>query len=189
MISETGSNVIVMLTKEVENDKIKCTHYWPLEPGNAFTFDTLRVTLVSEEKTFENRLVERTLELHHPDTGDRREIKHYQYLDWPDHGLPESAAAFRKILHKVDRVRAEQSPIVVHCSTLEKLHLHLKEKPDEPPEFNVLQTVLRMREQRVGMVQTKLSVGVQEQYIFCYKALLEETQKLGLTSVTADHLV
>lgn len=116
MISETGSNVIVMLTKEVENDKIKCTHYWPLEPGNAFTFDTLRVTLVSEEKTFENRLVERTLELHHPDTGDRRVIKHYQYLDWPDHGLPESAAAFRKILHKVDRVRAEKSPIVVHCS-------------------------------------------------------------------------
>merc|ERR1711879_782088 len=111
MISETGSNVIVMLTKEVENDKIKCTHYWPLEPGNAFTFDTLRLTLVSEEKTFENRLVERTLELHHPDTGDRREIKHYQYLDWPDHGLPESAAAFRKILHKVDRVRAEKSPI------------------------------------------------------------------------------
>jgi hypothetical protein len=48
--------------------QIKCTHYWPLEPGNAFTFDTLRVTLVSEEKTFENRLVERTLELHHPDT-------------------------------------------------------------------------------------------------------------------------
>jgi hypothetical protein len=41
-------------------------------------------------------------------------------------------------------------------STLEKLHLHLKEKPDEPPEFNVLQTVLRMREQRVGMVQTKV---------------------------------
>jgi len=68
-------------------------------------------------------------------------------------------------------------------STLKKLHLHLKERPDEAPEFNVLQTVLRMREQRVGMVQTK------EQYIFCYKALLEETQKLGLTSVTEGHLV
>lgn len=82
MVNETGSNVIVMLTKEVENDKvrpqtrfrirlikvssrwqIKCTHYWPLEPGNAFTFENMRITLVSEEKTFENRLVERTLEL------------------------------------------------------------------------------------------------------------------------------
>jgi len=197
MVSETGSNVIVMLTKEVENDKIKCTHYWPLEPGNTFTFDNLRVTLQNEKKTFENRLVERTLELIHYDTDERREIKHYQYLDWPDHGLPESAAAFRKILHKVDKVRAENAPIVVHCSagigrtgtfctvhsTLKKLHLHLKERPDEAPEFNVLQTVLRMREQRVGMVQTK------EQYIFCYKALLEETQKLGLTSVTEGHLV
>jgi len=197
MVSETGSNVIVMLTKEVENDKIKCTHYWPLEPGNMFTFDNIRVSLADEVKTFENKLVERTLQLENLDTGDWREIKHYQYLDWPDHGLPESAAAFRKILHKVDKVRAKKSPIVVHCSAgigrtgtfctvhsaLEKLHLHMKEKPNEAPEFNVLQTVLRMREQRVGMVQTK------EQYIFCYKALLEETQKLGLTPPTTEHLV
>lgn len=48
--------------------QIKCTHYWPLEPGNAFTFDGMRVTLVNEEKTFENRLVERTLHLLDLDT-------------------------------------------------------------------------------------------------------------------------
>jgi len=191
MVWETDSNVIVMLTKEVENDKIKCTHYWPMEKGCSFTFeDGLQVTLLSEEKTFQDRLVERTLLLKHLIESKERQIVHFQYMDWPDHGLPENAAAFRKILHKVDKVRQRKTPIVVHCSagigrtgtfctvhsTLEKLHLHLREKPNELPEFNVLETVLKMREQRVGMVQTK------EQYIFCYKALVEETEKLGLFS-------
>ncbi len=98
----------------------------------------MRVTLISEEKAFEDRLVERTLLLEHFDSDlqivclppirtavdaapsefadlnsvcvcvcvnavkdNQRQVKHYQYLDWPDHGLPESAASFRKILHKV----------------------------------------------------------------------------------------
>ncbi len=59
-------------------------------------------------------------------------------------------------------------------STLEKINQHLKEQPTDAPDFNILQTVLQMRKQRVGMVQTK------EQYVFCYKALWEETQKLGM---------
>ncbi|KAL6069137.1 Proteintyrosine phosphatase [Balamuthia mandrillaris] len=197
MVWETDSNVIVMLTKEVENDRIKCTRYWPLEEGNSFTFEYLKVTLVREKK-MEDRLAIRTVFMYNAQTNSSREVTHFQYMDWPDHGLPESAAAFRKILHQVDRVRKPASPIVVHCSagigrtgtfctvhaTLEELNLNLKNSPDAVPKFNVLQTVLRMREQRVGMVQTK------EQYMFCYKALLEETQKLNLKDQTAvEHML
>jgi len=192
MAWETESNVIVMLTKEVENDRVKCTHYWPQEPGEAFTFSAMKVVLNKEKRSFEDKLAERTLTLTYFPENASKKIKHFQYTEWPDHGLPESAAAFREILHRVDKVRLRKTPIVVHCSagigrtgtfctvhsTLEKMNQHRAEKPDEPPEFNVLQTVLRMREQRVGMVQTK------EQYVFCYKALLEEAQKLGLEGQT-----
>jgi len=187
MVWETESNVIAMLTREMENEILKCAHYWPYEKGNSFTFDDLRVTLVEESKTFNERLVHRRMFLEYFPTGETREVMHFQYVDWPDHGLPESAEAFREVLHNVEKVRRNKTPIIVHCSagigrtgtfcavhsTLEKLSQQKKEKPDEPPEFNLLNTVLSLRAQRVGMVQTK------EQYMFCYKALLEELEKLS----------
>lgn len=186
MVWETTSNVVVMLTKEMENDRLKCARYWPQQEGNAFTFDDITVKLIKETGSFNGRLVHRELEIF-TDT-ERRPVSHFQYMDWPDHGLPESAEAFIDVLHSVDKIRtAKKAPIVVHCSagigrtgtfcavhsTLEKLDLLRKENPNESPMFNVLKTVLRLREQRVGMVQTK------EQYVFCYKALLEEAQKRG----------
>jgi len=194
MVWETNSNVVAMLTKEMENDRLKCAHYWPQESGNAFTFEDIRVTLLEETKSFNDRLVHRKIKLDHIPSNLSRDVMHFQYMDWPDHGLPESAEAFREVLHSVDNIRTDKAPIVVHCSagigrtgtfctvhaTLEKLNAQRKEKPDEVPQFNILKTVLAMREQRVGMVQTK------EQYIFCYKALLEETQKLGFTQTPVD---
>eukprot|EP01089_Gocevia_fonbrunei_P007946 TRINITY_DN1937_c0_g1_i1.p1 TRINITY_DN1937_c0_g1~~TRINITY_DN1937_c0_g1_i1.p1 ORF type:complete len:292 (+),score=48.66 TRINITY_DN1937_c0_g1_i1:182-1057(+) len=197
MIWETQSNVVAMLTKEMENDRLKCAHYWPQEEGNAFTFEEVRVTLLNESKSINDRLVHRTLKLDHIPSNGTREVVHFQYMDWPDHGLPESAEAFREVVHNVDKIRTPHTPIVVHCSagigrtgtfctvhaTLEQLNLQRKEKPDENPQLNILGTVLKMREQRVGMVQTK------EQYIFCYKALLEETQKLGFYQTPVDSTV
>jgi len=198
MVWETNSNVIAMLTKEMENDRLKCAHYWPHEEGNAFTFEDLKVILIEETRTFRDRLVHRKLLLEHLIAGETREVMQFQYVDWPDHGLPESAEAFREVLHNVEKVRKEKTPIVVHCSagigrtgtfcavhsTLEKLGQQRKDRPTETPEFNILDTVLKLRAQRVGMVQTK------EQYMFCYKALLEETQKQGLTPTEVDsHII
>jgi len=47
MVWETGSNVIVMLTKEIENDKIKCDLYWPQDKDCAFTFERLKVCFLN----------------------------------------------------------------------------------------------------------------------------------------------
>jgi protein tyrosine phosphatase len=57
----------------------------------------------------------------------------------------------------------------VHTIT-QNLERHLHEHPDsEPvPTFNVFDTILKLRCNRVGMVQTK------DQFEFCYRAILEE---------------
>ena len=49
----------------------------------------------------------------------------------------------------------------------------LKEKGIENYTINVPETVLRLRSERTGMVQTR------EQYEFCYMAILEEIEDLA----------
>lgn len=43
-----------------------------------------------------------------------------------------------------------------------------REHPDEMPRINVFETILKLRCNRPGMVQTK------DQFEFCYRAVLEE---------------
>ena len=197
MVWETKANVIVMLTKEVESDRIKCSYYWPGgefdEERSRFTFEGFAVMLESSDHSTENQLVTRRFKLIPEDESEgERIITQFQYKEWPDHGLPDSAEAFRDMLHRVDAVRIDRTPIVVHCSAgiglagavctvhsmIEELTQRLAQHPDEPPSFNVMDTVLAMRSQRTGMVQTK------DQYLWCYKSLLEEVQKLGIPGQT-----
>lgn len=80
----------------------------------------------------------------------------------------------------------ERSPVVVHCSagvgrtgTFCTIHmllarLHNEMKKGSVARLNLYNTVLKLRRQRPGMVQQ------QEQYIFCYEAVAEEAEELGL---------
>ena len=54
-------------------------------------------------------------------TGESRTIHHFQYVEWPDHGLPISTAKFREMLHKVDEINKDSVPIVVHCRLISLL--------------------------------------------------------------------
>jgi len=182
MIWETDAAIIVMLTKEVENGKLKCDRYWPDFdcPMSVYPF---KVTLLSQDETSE--LTTRKFTLEHLDTEEQREVTQFQYTAWPDHGLPVSTTAFLELAHRADTANTTHGPIVVHCSAgigrsgtfstvhsiIEKLRLDIQNHEQEP-EFNILKTVLYMREMRPGMVQTK------EQYMFCYLTLLEECERL-----------
>ncbi|VDO47784.1 unnamed protein product [Haemonchus placei] len=44
---------------------------------------------------------------------DTREIRHYQWMDWPDRGVPPLKLTSMELL---SRVRGTSKPIVVHCS-------------------------------------------------------------------------
>jgi len=88
-----------------------------------------------------------------------------------------------------DKANETNGPILVHCSagigrtgtfaaihsTLKKVELQLKEKPDEEPTINLVEVVLELRKQRPNMVQTV------EQYEFCYLAIND-----GLKQILKD---
>jgi len=194
MVWETESAVIIMLTNEVENRKLKCDRYWPDVdcPLSCYPF---KVVLDSQNDTDE--LTTRKLTLHNLIDEETRDIHHFQYTAWPDHGLPVSTHAFLELAHVADTANETKGPIVVHCSagigrtgtfctvhsTVEKLRLDLQQNPEIEPEFNIIKTVLFMREQRPGMVQTK------EQYMFCYLTLLEECERLFISKKQAQKIV
>lgn len=112
---------------------------------------------------------------------------HFQFLAWPDYGIPSSGAS---ILHLVLAVRraqahagrtatttssssAEPHPIVVHCSagvgrsgafcSIDNCMREL----DKQKSVNYQGVVRQMRKQRAYSVQTE------EQYEFGYRSLLE----------------
>jgi protein tyrosine phosphatase len=116
--------------------------------------------------------------------SEARIITHFQYREWPDHGLPASPTGFLRLVQLVCQVDSG-TPIVVHCSAgigrtgtfctvhsiicmmTTNLNLH-----GTLPPINIVRTVLNFRDQRPGMVQNK------DQYMFCYLSILQEYTKL-----------
>uniref|UniRef100_A0A8C9TB12 protein-tyrosine-phosphatase n=1 Tax=Scleropages formosus TaxID=113540 RepID=A0A8C9TB12_SCLFO len=193
MVWEQNVLVIVMTTRTDEGGRHKCGQYWPLEQGGQEVYGHIAVV---------NQRVERyphynqtTLELHNT---EQRQVTHFQYLSWPDYGVPTSAVTLIDFLGAVKRqqkaaVKAMKPqwmsqqggpPMVVHCSagigrtgTLCALDICLSQLQDMGT-LNVCQTVRRMRTQRAFSIQTP------EQYYFCYMAILEQAQRLGLLSAS-----
>ena len=62
MIWEVGANVVVMLTKLVENDRVKCYQYWPGRKKPR-AFGDFKVTMTGKKKGTE--ITDRTLLLEH----------------------------------------------------------------------------------------------------------------------------
>lgn len=181
MVWEQNSTVVVMLTKEVENTKPKCVRYWP-EEHQTELYGRLKVTLMHVDSTGE--ILVRTMRIEDPQ-GSSKIITQFQYTSWPDHGLPVSTTAFLELVRMVDKLK-KSAPVIVHCSagigrsgtfctvhsTITKYRHDLSIKPDVSPTFDILHTVIYMRQQRPGMVQTK------EQYMFCYLSIDEEASQV-----------
>lgn len=104
------STIVVMLGKEKENDRVKVDRYWPEEGERPLQFQQLVVSL--QEKRYDPDLsiaVRRlTLSLLPEDpraSPSCRQVIHYQYEGWPDHGVPSSAAPIRQLVHIIEHER------------------------------------------------------------------------------------
>eukprot|EP00013_Stygamoeba_regulata_P020243 CAMPEP_0177653084 /NCGR_PEP_ID=MMETSP0447-20121125/13520_1 /TAXON_ID=0 /ORGANISM="Stygamoeba regulata, Strain BSH-02190019" /LENGTH=366 /DNA_ID=CAMNT_0019156463 /DNA_START=330 /DNA_END=1426 /DNA_ORIENTATION=- len=187
MVFEQKSKVIVMLTRLVENERTKCHRYWNKVEMEPQLYGELCVVLRSRKET-EPEIAVRHFTIYHMQTKEEWNVVHFQYKEWPDHGLPSNTSHFRKLLHLVDQSNSPTTgPIIVHCSagigrtgtfcTVHSTLLRLRRLFDAGASLDergikdsvdIMGTVLRLRGERVGMVQTK------EQYIFCYMAVLED---------------
>jgi tyrosine-protein phosphatase non-receptor type 11 len=114
MIWQERSLLVVMTTKVMERGKTKCARYWP-DVGQTEEYGSYSVTNVTEETSKDYTLREFVL----TKGEEKRNVFHYHFLGWPDHGTPEDPGSVLNFLHDVN-IKQEAleaaGPIVVHCS-------------------------------------------------------------------------
>eukprot|EP00095_Tigriopus_kingsejongensis_P005701 snap_masked-scaffold810_size94089-processed-gene-0.1 protein:Tk05701 transcript:snap_masked-scaffold810_size94089-processed-gene-0.1-mRNA-1 annotation:"low quality protein: tyrosine-protein phosphatase non-receptor type 9-like" len=186
MIWEQRVIVIVMTTKTSERNRTKCGQYWPEDVGGSLVAAPFQIH--SEEiENFEDFYVTH-LTLHSFETGETRKVCHFQFISWPDYGVPDSALS---MLHFLERIREKQAdmlvnelgeawdghplgpPIVVHCSagigrtgTFATLDMAIR-KFEDIQKVDIRTTVEQIRAQRA------FSIQMPDQYVFCHLAFLE----------------
>ncbi|XP_075361055.1 tyrosine-protein phosphatase non-receptor type 20 [Mycteria americana] len=175
MVWESESDVIAMMTKEVELGRVKCHRYWPEPPHDSIDLANFHLKLDSYQIL--EYFIIRTMEMINKQTEEKRIINHLQFTTWPDHNTPKLAEQLVKFICYMRKAHST-GPIVAHCSTgigrsgvllcVEVLLSYI----EKDLCFNIKQIVRDLRDQRFGMIQTK------DEYLFCYEVVLEVLQNL-----------
>ncbi|MBN3292413.1 PTPRJ phosphatase, partial [Polypterus senegalus] len=142
--------------------QVKCEKYWP--SFKAQTYGHIQVHFV--KKTPEENWIIRDFMLENVANGKRHNIRHFHFIAWPDHGVPENTdllIRFRNLVREHMNLNNGNSPTVVHCSagvgrtgTLIALdHLIHQIKLDNIVDIYGIVYELRMH--RPLMVQTEVS--------------------------------
>merc|ERR1740124_1458980 len=115
MIWEHNSNTIVCLSQETEGGKVKIHRYWP--SIESAMHGPLMIEKNETEKTFGDFVV-REFKVTHTMEGHSRNIKHFQYVGWPDNSYPGTGAGMVEMIGHVQRWHHQNAigNIVVHCS-------------------------------------------------------------------------
>ncbi|KRX54198.1 Tyrosine-protein phosphatase non-receptor type 11 [Trichinella sp. T9] len=123
MVWQEHSRIIVMTTKEIERGKIqtKCVRYWP-EEGQSWNTGfnkEICLSLLIERMTPDFAI--RTLRLQKivNDEAESRLVYHYQFLAWPDHGVPPNPGTVVNFLEEINQLESgmtDKRPLIVHCS-------------------------------------------------------------------------
>ncbi|KAM9851868.1 tyrosine-protein phosphatase non-receptor type 6 isoform 2-T3 [Aulostomus maculatus] len=180
MVWQENTRVIVMTTREVEKGRNKCVPYWP-ELQIPKEMGPYVVTLESEREATDYKV--RKLEVAHVNKPKHsRAIWHYQYMSWPDHGVPQEPGGILSFLTQVNSKQAEYpgaGPMIIHCSAgigrtgtimLIDMILQTIDTIGLNCDIDIPKFIQMVREQRSGMVQTEA------QYKFIYLAVSEYIQ-------------
>uniref|UniRef100_A0A665WW10 Receptor-type tyrosine-protein phosphatase F n=1 Tax=Echeneis naucrates TaxID=173247 RepID=A0A665WW10_ECHNA len=184
MVWEQRSNTIVMMTRLEEKSRVKCDQYWPSRGTE--TYGMIQVTMLDtvELATYSVR----TFALYKNGSSEKREVRQFQFMAWPDHGVPEYPTPILAFLRRVKSCNPpDAGPMVVHCSAgvgrtgcfivIDAMLERMKHEKS----VDIYGHVTCMRAQRNYMVQTE------DQYIFIHEALLEAAT-CGNTEVLARNL-
>ncbi|XP_042613484.1 receptor-type tyrosine-protein phosphatase F-like isoform X8 [Cyprinus carpio] len=184
MVWEQRTSTIVMMTRLEEKSRVKCDQYWPSRGTE--TYGMIQVSMLDtvELATYSVR----TFALYKNGSSEKREVRQFQFMAWPDHGVPEYPTPILAFLRRVKACNPpDAGPMVVHCSAgvgrtgcfivIEAMLERMKHEKS----VDIYGHVTCMRAQRNYMVQTE------DQYIFIHEALLEAAT-CGNTEVPARSL-
>lgn len=189
MVWEENCSVIVMVTNEIEQGKLKAHKYWPDE-GGKIQCGTLEVIFKDYDSTRPDITV-RKLVLRSSLYNETREILQFQMKTWPDQGVPDKTEDFHSLIHTVrgaaedGMARGQNGPIVVHCSagigrsgTFIAVDISLR-RLAAVGNIDMMSTVNYMRTLRAGSVQTIA------QYRFCYEAIKQYVEANGTSPIVS----
>uniref|UniRef100_A0A8C1JSB4 Receptor-type tyrosine-protein phosphatase F n=1 Tax=Cyprinus carpio TaxID=7962 RepID=A0A8C1JSB4_CYPCA len=184
MMWEQRTSTIIMMTRLEEKSRVKCDQYWPSRGTE--TYGMIQVSMLDtvELATYSVR----TFALYKNGSSEKREVRQFQFMAWPDHGVPEYPTPILAFLRRVKACNPpDAGPMVVHCSAgvgrtgcfivIEAMLERMKHEKS----VDIYGHVTCMRAQRNYMVQTE------DQYIFIHEALLEAAT-CGNTEVPARSL-
>ncbi|XP_072316878.1 tyrosine-protein phosphatase non-receptor type 6 [Eucyclogobius newberryi] len=181
MVWQENSRVIVMTTREVEKGRNKCFRYWPDRDNPVKQVGPYVVTHVSEREAADYNLSELDIALAEKPQKPRR-ISHFQYLSWPDHGVPQEPGGVLSFLDQVNNRQSQNpnaGPMIIHCSAgigrtgtivVIDMIIELISSIGRDCDIDISKIIQMVREQRSGMVQTEA------QYKFIYLAVSEYIQ-------------
>ncbi|XP_035440035.2 tyrosine-protein phosphatase non-receptor type 4 [Spodoptera frugiperda] len=133
MVWESESSLIVMLTVLTERGRAKCHQYWP-KVGTTPLKATNDLTIFTNSEQNHGHYIRREMTIKESGGGSRS-VCQLQYTAWPDHGVPDDAAAFISFTQLCSQLRNRRPmiptvvepeegeeereldpPMVVHCS-------------------------------------------------------------------------
>uniref|UniRef100_A0A7E4UZT9 protein-tyrosine-phosphatase n=1 Tax=Panagrellus redivivus TaxID=6233 RepID=A0A7E4UZT9_PANRE len=173
MLWEKESCIVVMLTHLREMGREKCFEYWPIDQPVSVA-ETLYVEPIAEYNMPQYMLREFKVTDRH--TGQTRTIRHFQFVEWPENGVPKSAVEFLDFVgqvHNTKRQFGDSGPITVHCSTgagrtgVFIALATIMDRMSLEHVVDVFTTVKLLRTERQNMVEEK------DEYQFVYTAALE----------------
>ncbi|XP_043856424.1 receptor-type tyrosine-protein phosphatase F isoform X15 [Dromiciops gliroides] len=184
MVWEQRTATIVMMTRLEEKSRVKCDQYWPSRGTETYGF--VQVTLLDTVELATYTV--RTFALYKTGSSEKRELRQFQFLAWPDHGVPEYPTPTLAFLRRVKACNPlDAGPMVVHCSAgvgrtgCFIVTDAMLERMKHEKTVDIYGHVTCMRSQRNYMVQTE------DQYVFIHEALLEAAT-CGHTEVPARSL-
>lgn len=106
---------IVMVTREVEQGNLKCHRYWPDPTSNPprrqglYSLIEVKHLSTTPQGFYTLRKFEIT------SGSETRQLSHFAYESWPDHGVPLTAKEFLSFRQAVHAAH-DKGPLLVHCS-------------------------------------------------------------------------
>ena len=109
LVWEQNVKVIVMTTKTIERHRQKCGQYWPEDVGESLIIGENKFIVTSNQLENNEDFVVTFLELTEVESDEKRQVVHFQFISWPDYGVPDSALSMLTFLQRVREKQSEMT--------------------------------------------------------------------------------